>query len=280
MSDDTPQDPNAGGTPPPPPPPPPGGGAMPPPPPPAYGAPPAATGGYSGVEAIKYGWAKFSKSPSTLLVPVLILAVVVIVLEIAGFFIMNATLLDTGDCTITSAANSISVHDCGGPGFVTTLFAYALIGLVVSLIASALSAGVIKSALNVVDGKPVDAGDVISYATKPAVLTTAAILAVATSIGTFLCYVPGIVVGFLTVFAMFFVVDKQLAPVDAIKASVSLVTAHLGETIIFYLLGIVVIVVGAILCGIGLLAAIPVVVAAAAYTFRVLQDEPVTPAEA
>jgi uncharacterized membrane protein len=294
MSDDTtpPQDPNQGATPPSPPPPP--GGevppaapppsppppyeAAPPPPPPAYGAPPAAGGAYNAVDAIKYGWAKFAKSPSTLLVPTLLVAVAVIVLEAIGFVIMNATLLDTGDCTVTSTANGINLDDCGGPGFITRLFAYALVGLVVSMVASALSAGLIKSALNVADGKEVNAGDVISYATKPPVLTTAAILAVATAIGSFLCYLPGIVVSFLTVFSMFYVVDKQLAPVDAIKASISLVTSHIGETIVFYLLGIVVIIVGAILCGVGLLVAIPVVVAAAAYTFRILNNEPVTPA--
>jgi uncharacterized membrane protein len=272
-SDGTPPQPPGGATPPP-------YGAPPPPPPPGGYAPVPTPGGYSGVDAIKYGWAKFSKSPATLLVPVLILAVVAIAVYVAGFLVMGATLLSTDDCTITSTETTFSIDDCGGPGFITTLFAYALVGLVASLIVSALSAGVIKSALNVVDGKPVNAGDVISYATKPAVLTTAAILAVATAIGSFLCYVPGIIISFLTVFAMFYVVDKEQAPVDAIKSSISLVTSNLGETIIFYLLAIVVVIIGAILCGIGLLAAIPVVLAGAAYTFRMLNNEPVTPAEA
>jgi uncharacterized membrane protein len=66
--------------------------------------------------------------------------------------------------------------------------------------------------------------------------------------------------------------------VDAIKASVSLVTSRIGETILFYLLAAVVLVVGAILCLVGLLAAVPVVLAGAAYTFRVLNNEPVAPA--
>jgi uncharacterized membrane protein len=48
--------------------------------------------------------------------------------------------------------------------------------------------------------------------------------------------------------------------------------------VLFYVLGLVCIVVGAILCLIGLLAAVPVVLAAAAYTFRVLNNEPVAPA--
>jgi uncharacterized membrane protein len=42
-------------------------------------------------------------------------------------------------------------------------------------------------------------------------------------------------------------------------------------------LGIICIVVGAILCLIGLLAAVPVVLAGAAYTFRMLNNEPVAP---
>ena len=36
---------------------------------------------------------------------------------------------------------------------------------------------------------------------------------------------------------MFFVVDKGMEPMDAVKASVNFATAHLGDTIVFYLLG-------------------------------------------
>ena len=45
----------------------------------------------------------------------------------------------------------------------------------------------------------------------------------------------------------------------------------------FYLLGIVAFIVGAVLCLVGLLVAAPVVLIGAAYTFRRLHDEPVTP---
>ena len=289
MSDDTtpptppsgdvpPPPPVSGATPPPPPPPAPGGyGAPPAPPvPPGYGAP---TGGsaYSAPEAIKYGWEKFTKKPTQLLVPVLIVAVVALALEVVLFIIMNHTLLDTS-CSVTNDENGFNIHGCdSGPGFFTRLFAYALVGLVVSLFVQAMSAGLIKAGLDVVDGKDVDAGSVFAYVTNGNVLVTAVIVSVATSIGSFLCYLPGLVVGFLTVFSMFFVVDKNMAPVEAIKASISLTTSRLGDTIVFYLLAIVTIIVGAILCGVGLLAAIPVVIGAAAYTFRVLHDEPVSP---
>ena len=91
---------------------------------------------------------------------------------------------------------------------------------------------------------------------------------------------PGIIVGFLLNWAMFYVVDQDMEPMDAIKASVKFVTSHLGDTIVFYLLGIVVLFVGAMLCLVGLLVAVPVVLIAAAFTFRVLNGQQVPPAAA
>jgi uncharacterized membrane protein len=65
---------------------------------------------------------------------------------------------------------------------------------------------------------------------------------------------------------------------DAIKASYELVTKNLGDTIVWYLLSGLTIIAGAILCGVGLLVAVPVVLGGAAYTFRRLNNEPVSPA--
>ncbi|MFL6106113.1 MAG: hypothetical protein ACJ72L_04055 [Marmoricola sp.] len=286
MSDDNPTPPPSEGAVPPPPSPPPSYGAPPPQapgygtpppfPPSPYGAPPAGASGYSGVEAIKYGWGKFSKKPAELLVPALIVIASIVVLEIVAQIVLRATILGTHDCTDSIFGQQ--VHTQCGPGFIVTILGSALAGLVVSFISQMLGAGLIKSALNVVDGRPVDVGDVFAWATRPNVVTTAAIVSGATFVGTLLCYLPGLVIGFLTAFSMFFVVDKDMAPMDAVKASVSFMTGHLGDTIVFYLLAIVTIVVGLIACLVGVLAAIPVVLAAAAYTFRVLHDEPVTPA--
>ena len=58
---------------------------------------------------------------------------------------------------------------------------------------------------------------------------------------------------FLLVFTFWFVIDKHLAPVDALKASYQLVTANLSTTVLFYLLELAIFFAGAILCGVGLL---------------------------
>lgn len=260
----------AGQTPPPPPPynPPPAGpggySAAPPPPPPG----PPGTGGYSAPDAFSYGWGKFKARPQDLLVPILIVLVVIVVLEVIVQVLLRATLLGTHDCTQTILGTAVQTQ-CG-PGFLVSLIGSAIAGLVISFVAQVLGAGLIKNALNVVDGKPVSLGEITTYAVKPQVLTAAILVAGATFVGTILCYLPGIVVAFLLNWTMFYVVDEDMAPVDAVKASVSFVTSHLSETVVFYLLGIVAFIVGAILCLVGLLVAAPVVLIAAAFTFRVL----------
>jgi uncharacterized membrane protein len=90
-----------------------------------------------------------------------------------------------------------------------------------------------------------------------------------------LCYIPGLIVQFFTLWFGYFVLGKKMAPMDAIKASFQFVNQNLGTLIVFYLASMLAYFVGAILCGIGLLVAVPVVVIAQAYMWRRLQNRPV-----
>ncbi len=258
------------GTPPPPPPGQPGGWGAAPPPPPG-----AAAGAYSPPDAIGYGWNKFKANPAPLLIGTLILMVV------AGVVSFIANLIATGlfvsdPSTVINSDGTLQIN--GGSGFFARVLVSMVISLLVGLIAQLILAALVKGALDTVDGKPVSVGGMFEGWDRGAVLVAALIVAVATAIGTLLCYLPGLVVGFLTSYTMFFVVDRGMAPVDAVKASVSFVMANLSNTLVFYLLGVVVIIAGAILCGVGLLAAIPIVLLGAAYTFRRLHDQPVAAA--
>src|ERR1700712_3876469 len=149
----------AGSTPPPPPGPPPQGpggygSAAPPPPPPG----PLGSGdSYSPTDSFSYGWAKFKAKPADLLVPVLVVLAVLIVLEVIVQVLLRATLLGTHDCTKTILGTSVQTQ-CG-PGFFVSLLGSAIGGLVISFIAQVLGAGLIKNALNLVDGKPVSLGE-------------------------------------------------------------------------------------------------------------------------
>lgn len=210
--------------------------------------------------------------------PILVVLVVIIVLEVIVQLLLRATLLGTHDCTKTFLGSEIQTQ-CG-PSFFVSVLGAGLAGLVISLFTQALGAGLIKNALNVADDKPVSMGEIGKWATNGKVITAALIVAVATFIGTLLCYLPGIIVGFLLNWTMFYVVDQDMDPMDAVKASVKFATDHLGDTVVFYLLGIVAFIVGAVLCLVGLLVAAPVVLIAAAYTFRRLSGQPVSPVPA
>jgi len=246
-----------------------------PPPPPVYSAPPAGAGGYSAVDAIQYGWTKFTKSPATLLIPVLITGVVVAVVYVLMFFVILGSAFSGSGTTIDSNGNFS--YD-GGPGFVLRMILMAVVFLVVMFALQVLMAALAKGGLDVADGKSPALGELFEGWDKTQVLIAAALIAVGTAIGFALCYLPGIVFSFLASYTMYYVIDKQMSAVDAIKASISFTTSHLGETILFFLLAAVVTAIGGILCGVGLLVAYPVVLVGQAYTFRLLNNEPVTPA--
>jgi uncharacterized membrane protein len=250
-----------------------GYGAAPPPPPlppPGQGRP------YQATDAFGYGWNRFRARPGELLVPVLVVVVALVAIEVVVQLVLRASLLGTRDCTQTVAGQSFDGR-CG-PGLLASLLGSGIGAFVVSLVSQALGAGLIKNALHVVDGRPASVGELAAWATKPQVLVAALLVAGATFVGSLLCYLPGLVVGFLLNWTMFYVVDQGLAPLEAAMASVRFATSHLGDTILFYLLAIVVFVVGALLCLVGLLVAAPVVLVAAAFTFRVLEGRSVVAA--
>jgi uncharacterized membrane protein len=249
------------------------------PPAPPYGGPagagPAGSGPYSPTDAISFGWRKFTASPATLLVPMIVAWVGLIVVAVIVEFALFKTLLGTHDCTQTLFGQRVQTQ-CG-PGFFTRLLVTGLASALILLVFQLLAAGLYRGALRVADGYSFSLGELFEGWDKTQVAIAAVLIAVATGIGTLLCYVPGLIVGFLTQFTLLFIVDRQMQAVDAIKASVKLVTDNLGNTILFYLLALVVALVGACLCGVGLLVAYPVVLVGYAYTYRRLQGQPVAP---
>ena len=190
-----------------------------------------------------------------------------------GLHILYNTLLGTHDCTQTVLGQQVQ-GECG-PNFLLRLFVTALITGLVTVAWSFAAAGLYKGALAVVDGKQFSAGQMFEGWDKGQVAIAAILIGIATAIGSFLCYVPGLIVGFLMMFTLLFIVDQQMQAIDAIKASIKLVTDNLGQTIVWALLAIVVYIVGLVVCCVGLLVAIPIILIGLAYTYRRLQGEPV-----
>lgn len=264
--------PPPGQAPPPPPPPPTGGyGETPPPPPPApsYGG---GGGGYSLGNALSYGWAKFQANTAQIILSAVVLVVGLVVVAVLGSFVMSALTTDT-TCSVQDG--SFTCDD--GTGFFGRLILQALLSAVLLVVAWIIGAGLVRASLNVTEGRPFLFSDVIKTDNLGSVVVASVIIAVATFVGTLLCYLPGLVVGFATSYTLFFIIDKNMAPVDAIKASVMFVKDNLANTIVWYIVGGLVAAVGFVICVVGALVSVPVVLLGTAYTYKTLNHEPVAP---
>ncbi|MCW2767324.1 MAG: hypothetical protein JWO11_3283 [Nocardioides sp.] len=259
--------------PPPPPPPPADGGGAPPPPPPGggYGAPPAAPEWSIG-DALNYGWAKFQANAQQIIIAAVVLVVGLAVVAGIGFVITGA-LTSSPSCT-TDATTFRTTCD-GGTSFVVGLILNALVSALLLVAAMVIGAGVVRGALGITEGRAFDFKEVFKTDKLGPVLIASLIIAAATFVGTILCYLPGLVVGFATSYTLYFIIDKDMAPVDAIKASVNLVKDNLANTLIWYIVGGLIAAVGFAICLVGALVSVPVVLIGTAYTYKKLTGQPV-----
>jgi uncharacterized membrane protein len=246
------------------------GASAPPPPPPVPGS-----GAYDAVEALKYGWATFSKHAGPFLIGALIVGVISIAFSFLGQIIAAAIFDTSPSTTIDPDTGAVSIE---GAGFLTGLLANAVVSFIGQVVTTLAAAGLLKMAFDAVDGREVSLSTMFEGWDKVQVLVATIIVGIATFIGIVLCVIPGIVIAILTAFTTAFVVDRKLGAIDAIMASVELVRNNLGSVLLWIVLAVLCLVVGAIACGVGLLVAIPVILISQAYTLRALTGGHIAPA--
>ncbi|MCW2798030.1 hypothetical protein [Nocardioides sp.] len=249
------------------------GGAPPPPPPGGgYGAPPTGpTDEWSIGNALNYGWAKFQANMSQIIIAGVILVVGVVILEVVGF-IIRSILTSPAECHFDNNSNLVC-ND--GSGFFVQLIATAIMGFLFFLIAQIIGAGIIRGALDITEGRPFVLATVFKTDKIGPVVITSLITTAIVSVGLILCYLPGIVAAFFLQFSLYFLIDKDLAPMDAIKASVNLVKDNLGNVVIWYIVGGLVAVAGFIVCVVGAIFTVPIVLIGTAYTYKKLTGQAV-----
>lgn len=206
--------------------------------------------------AFSYGWQKFQDHMGPILTGMLVLFVGMVV--IGGlWFLLAGVLAGTGDAGGFVALVMAAIGVLG----------YVAIGFVVQ-------AGIIRAALAIVDGRKLEMSTLLSLDRIGPVVITALLIGVAAAIGS-LVIIGGIIVTFLAQFALFNVIDRGEGPMDAIMSSVRLVIDNVAGLALLYIAAAVVGTVGALLCGIGLLVAFPVITIAQAWAYRTLNGQPV-----
>jgi len=266
-------------------PPPQGPGGYPPPagygppqggfPPPAQGYPPV--GGppaYSVGDAFNWAWNKFSKNAMPLIVATLVFGIVVIALQ-AIINIVQA-LVSPGDTSYIAddSGFSFSYATTGVAGTIVAIVGWFLSLIVTAAIQSAFLGGI----FDIANGQQVAVGSFFRPRNVGNVIIAGLIVGVITTVGLFLCIVPGVIASFLLMFTTIAVLDRNLAPMDAIKSSFETSKNNVGPVLLTWLASVAVVFVGALLCGVGLLVAAPLAGLILVYACRTLNGGFVAPA--
>jgi uncharacterized membrane protein len=223
---------------PPPPPPPPG---EPPSQPPAAGGPPPASGGnLDAGAAISYGWKGMTQNIGPFILIALVIVVIQVVLSVIGYAFDNYWL---------SMVWNILVW---------------IVGLILAM-------GLIRAALAVLDGGRPEVGMLFHTERLAPYLIASILVGLAVGVGLILCIIPGLILAFLFAFFGYAIVDgKTDEAIESMKMSWNLVTKHVGSLILLFILVILINLVGALLCGIGLLFTYPITAVALAYAWRTI----------
>ncbi|WP_252976324.1 hypothetical protein [Janibacter melonis] len=226
-----------------------------------YMSAPPPTGGYrtsqlEPVEAIKYGWAAFTRNP----VPYLLVTLLTLVLT--GLFNVLGTYLDGGfdlEASGNGANAAWSLQPFG-----------ILFSMVGSIIASIISLGMLRMSFDVLDGRKAELGRMFSGYNVGIGILTGIVVSLLTSVGFLFCILPGFVVGFFLLFASSRVVDSGAGVGDALSGSFRLVKDNAGPIFLWVLLLVLLVIASVCTCGIALFVTVPIFSISTAYVYRVI----------
>ncbi len=283
--------PQQGGYPPPPPPsgypPPPHQGGYPPAPQQGGyqqapgGYPPAGPPGYGGAqpysvgEAFSWAWNKFTKNAAPLIIATLVYGLIIVVLQVIVNLLQAAVSPGVSDYSSSESGFSYSwsTTSMGLGGILISIVGW----FVLLIVGAAIQSGYISGVLDIANGQQVSVGSFFRPRNIGQVIIAGLIVGVITTIGFFLCIIPGVIASIMLVFTIVALLDRNLSPVDAVKTSFELSKANFGNVFVTWLAMVATAFVGALLCGVGLLVAVPVAALILVYAWRRLSGGQVAP---
>jgi uncharacterized membrane protein len=239
--------PPPGNYPPPPgnyPPPPPGNYPPPPagnyPPPPGGGYPPAGGPSFGGAqtqgvgESFNWAWNAFRQNMAPLLIATVLYVVILGVLY-GVVYGGSIALAPTTVSTYNSYDGSVDYSSSSSLG-IASIAVLAVGGIVLLIVAAAVGSAYFAGVLDIANGQPVTVGSFLKPRNVVSVVIASLIVGVATSIGYVFCVIPGLVISIFTFFAIVALLDRNLSPIDAIKASVDIAKANFVPVLITWLI--------------------------------------------
>ncbi|OBH29570.1 hypothetical protein A5692_20750 [Mycobacterium sp. E342] len=219
-------------------------------------------------EAFNWAWNTFTKNAAALIVPTLVYGLLIgvaVALLTLSQNMTTATSSDDYDFTFTT--------NLTGPGYGLMTLGYLVAYAVSAFAQSAFLSG----CLDLADGRAVTIGSFFKPRNLGMVFLAVLIVEVLTSIASALCFVPGLVLGIFTQFTVPFVIDRSESAIKGFTSSFSLVGSNFVNALLVWLVAFASFLVGALLCGVGLLVAAPVASLVIIYAYRKLSGGQVVP---
>ncbi|WP_235654085.1 hypothetical protein [Mycolicibacterium houstonense] len=198
--------------------------------------------------------------------PTLVFGVIYIVLQYL-FQLIQAPFM-----TVDSEPGSYS-FSMGATGIVVSLV-IALIGVVIgAVIQSAYLGGM----LDIANGTPVTVGSFFRPRNIGNVIIASVVASIIIGIGVILCIIPGFIAAIMLMFTTVAVVDRNLPGIEGITTSFEIAKANFGSVALTWLVTLAVGLAGALVCGVGLLVAYPLLTLITVYAWRRLSGGQVAP---
>lgn len=239
----------------------------------AYGAPPSPQ--FDVGDAVKWSWGKFTQNAAALIVPVLVYAVLITAAVLVAALLPMAF----GESTSTTYTDSFGQTTSGVEiEYGSASIAVMIVGYLLVFVAAVyMHAALLTGGLDIADGRPVGIGSFFKPRNLGAVFVASLLIAAGVAVGLILCFIPGLLFAFGTLFALTFVIDRSLSPVESIKASIATVRANVGPSLLSWLVQYAVVLVGELACGVGIIVALPIAALIQVYAYRKLSGGQVVP---
>lgn len=182
---------------------------------------------------------------------------------------------------IFRAGSTVDVNGRGFAWFVAPGFSFRwlLLQVVVALVIAFVEAAFVRNALAVTRGARPTFSEFFRFEHAGPVAVLALVIAAINLVVGLVSWIPGIgwlvqlAVGFFLMFSYYVLLDRGLAPIDAVRQGVLLASRNAPATVVFYLLAGLILLAGFIACGVGAFVSAPLVVICAAYLYRRLTGE-------
>lgn len=150
---------------------------------------------------------------------------------------------------------------------------YMVVVLLGMTVTSVITAGMVAMTLKALRGETPEISDISEgFVSKPFGLIGAALInGVGVTIGSYLCYFPGFIIGGLWLLTVPMMLDKKLGTIAALKESFKWMQPHwMMSAVLFFLISLVS-GLGALACGVGILVSMPMYFAVTAIVYEDLR---------